>query len=150
MPFSLEMLLSLATFMFIYLVTGFALFAYMKKRRDERRRELQDQNETLESKLRMLAESSSRASSLAKQIDIEIDAMSVTAKRAEENASKAEKLAKLSTEEREAVASLVRSELGDQLEGRGKKDFRTQAGLGLFFFVLGIVASNLVPLMFQD
>lgn len=149
MPFSLEAITSLVSFMFIYMVTGFLLYLYMRKRREDRRRNLEDQNETLESKLRLLAESSSRASSLAKQIDIEIGAMTAAAKRAEENANTAERLAKLSSDEREAVATLVRNELGNQLEGRGKKDFRIQASLGLLFFVLGIVASNLVPPLFQ-
>lgn len=149
-PFSIELLLSLMTFLFIYMIAIFAFMLYWRSRREQQRREFEDQNETLESKLRLMGESATRASSLAKQIDIEIEAMTAAAMHAKDDAEKARKIAELTTEEREAVASMVRQELGGQLQGKSKKDFWIQAGLGAFFFVLGIITSNVVPLVFQS
>lgn len=128
-------------FLFVYVGFAYGALRHLRSRRAARQRAIEDQNESLESKLRLLGESASRAGSLAKQITIEIDAMTTAADNAKEDAENAQKLAELSETEREAVAAMVREELGGQLQGKGKRDLQIQIGLSSFFFILGIVVS---------
>lgn len=127
-----------------YLACLLAVLLLMRKRREARKLEVEDQNESLESKLRLLGKSATRASSLATQITIEIDAMSAKAVHAKETAENAEKIAALSETERAAVAAMVRQELGGQLQGKEKRDLKMQILLSCTFFVLGILASIFV------
>ncbi|MFF5794615.1 hypothetical protein ACFY5D_21435 [Paeniglutamicibacter sp. NPDC012692] len=142
--FLLDNLLPLMTFLLVYIGLFSGVMALIYSRRRARQLEIQDQNESLESKLRLLGQSATRASSLAKQITIEIDAMTAKAIHAEAAAENAQKIAELSDKEREAVAEMVRRELGGQLQGRGKRDFWTQVALSSVFFILGILASIFV------
>jgi hypothetical protein len=104
----------------------------------------EDAEETLDSKLRLLAAASERAAQLSNEVMIEVDALAVTAANAKSQAEDASNLAALSAEQRKAVAKLVRTELIDGLEGGKKSDLRRDVVLGTIFFALGIVASVVV------
>jgi predicted histidine transporter YuiF (NhaC family) len=148
MPFLdlIDVVLPVLQLALIYFGLVFAMLVWVRHQREQRRRAEQDQNETLESKLRLLGESSSRAATLAGQIKVEIDAMTTAAEKATADAVEARRVADLSEEERLAVAAMVRRELGTELQGRDKRSIWTNIALSAVFFILGVVASVIVTL----
>ena len=142
----LDMALPLLQLLLIYFGLMFGMLVWVRHQRELRKRAEQDQNETLESKLRLLGESSGRAANLAAQIKVEIDAMTVKAEKATADALEARRVADLSEDERLAVAAMVRKELGSELQGRDKRSIWVNIGLSAVFFVLGVVSSVIVTM----
>jgi flagellar biosynthesis/type III secretory pathway M-ring protein FliF/YscJ len=128
----------------VYLGLAVVLFSVLDLLRRRRRQRAQDENDTLESKLRRLANTAGEASVLSKEITVEIDALSAAAETAKEAADRAQTIASLSHEQQAAVAALVRGEVSDEMTGRGRADFWRSVGLSVLFFVLGVVASIIV------
>lgn len=121
------------------LFAGLMLWA-LRMQRMRRQQQREDQEQTLESKLRLLSQTSSRAVELSKQVTVEIDGLSEAARKARAEAEEAQAAASLSAEARDAVATLVRKELRTS----DRRGIWTNVILSAVFFALGVGASIIV------
>jgi VIT1/CCC1 family predicted Fe2+/Mn2+ transporter len=97
---------------------------------------------TLEDRLEQLGRTMRDAAKLLNQVQAEIEARSARAKNLKEEAQTAEELAKLNQAERDAIATLVRNEIGAET----RKATRQSYIAGALFFIAGVIATVTVTL----
>jgi uncharacterized protein YicC (UPF0701 family) len=108
-----------------------------------RRREGPEVKASLEERLSELGDNLRDSARLLTEVEAEIEARAARAERLKREADDAERLAALAASERDAVARLVRAEIGAE----GRRSLRRGLLINLLFFVAGILASIAVTLL---
>lgn len=106
---------------------------------------------TLEGRLSELADLMSRSSILTEQVSAELEARAATAKRLQEEARQAEKLASINKEQADAIRRLMDAELAAKLTDNGaaiRKDIRKDSiRIGVGSFIAGGGVSLAITLL---
>lgn len=100
------------------------------------------EEESLEDRVRVLIRLLGQSSDLLSQVSAEIDARAATATRRMQEAAQAQELADLRKEEREAVAQLVRAEVG----AAARRSSRRALLANVLFFIAGGLVSLAITL----
>jgi CHASE1-domain containing sensor protein len=120
-----------------------SLFGFILQRRVARSRTAEPKIATLEDRLEELGCTMRSAARLLNQVEAEIQARSASAERLKEEAQAAENLVKLNQAQRDAIAKLVRNEIGAETKKATRQSYIASA----LFFIAGVAATITITLL---
>ncbi|PWC06577.1 hypothetical protein [Mycetocola zhujimingii] len=132
----------------VLLVVSSALRVWVDRRRAIRKQEAEPPALALEEKMIRLTELTGEAGRLNSEVQAEILLAQSEAIQLKADADEAIRLAALNSDEREAVTSLVRSQVSEQLDKNSKRERRAQLLLNAAFFLAGVVVTLFIPPFF--